>query len=112
MDFTQITSELTQLSGTVLMQVFLILVVLDVLSGFLAAKITQSFSSREATNGIMRQTLRVSVFIAMGYAVTILPGTLQAVCISLQAALIIAYVKSLQENYKKAMNGLENKEEL
>lgn len=104
MDLTQITNELLTIAPTILLQIFVLAVVLDIISGFLAAKITGNFSSREATNGIMRQGSRMLFFIAAQFAMTLVSDESSAITLALttfQVAMIVGYVVSLKENYQK-----------
>lgn len=104
MEFNQIAKELASLTPTVLFQIFAIAQALDIASGFIVAKINGDFQSRVAVNGIMRQGLRLSFFVA-SLAIQKLIGadslTLTLLITSYQVAMIIGYAKSLYENYEK-----------
>lgn len=104
MDLTDITNELLTIAPQILLQIFTLAIILDVISGFLAAKITNTFSSREATNGIMRQGSRMLFFITAQVAMSLVNEHSTAITFALttfQVAMIIGYIGSLKENYQK-----------
>lgn len=104
MDLTQITNELLTIAPTILLQIFVLAVVLDIITGFIAAKILGEFSSREATNGIMRQGSRLLFFVAAQFAMALVSDESAAITLALttfQVAMIVGYIGSLKENYQK-----------
>lgn len=108
MDMDIIISELSTLSSSALTQIFFALVVLDILTGFLSAKIAGDFTSREAVNGLMRQMLRICVFVTAVFFKTFLgDGQLLIVVLTIQSGFCVAYARSIFENYKKAENAKE-----
>ncbi len=104
MDFSQIAEELSKLTPQVLLQIFIIAQALDITSGYLAARQSNTFVSKVAINGIMRQGMRLAFFVSSMYVQHIVRDTstpLELLITGYQVAMIIAYIKSLFENYDK-----------
>lgn len=114
MDLNQITNELLELAPQALLQLYLLATVLDIASGFMAAKIAGDFTSRQAADGVMRQALRLMFFVAAQIAMFIVKEestTLVLVLATFQVAMIVAYGVSLKENFNKINTTNRNQEE-
>lgn len=95
--------ELGTLTQGGIVLLFTVLVILDILTGYIKAFVTKTFSSREATNGLLRQVSRVSVFYGVTLILNVLvtqpTPTIDSLIFFIQGAFCIAYGRSLYENF-------------
>lgn len=103
MDLTNITQELSTITQGSLAWIFVVVVVLDIITGYAKAFVTKEFTSRKATDGLIRQVVRVLIFFATSFLLHLVSSeatpTINALILFLQSAFIIAYVRSLYENF-------------
>ncbi|MGL6009181.1 MAG: phage holin family protein [Culicoidibacterales bacterium] len=99
----QVFGELQQFTPIVLSKIFFCLLIIDIITGFVKAYITQTFTSREATNGLLRQCVRLVVFIGLVYGQQLLgeSAMIQTVLVTLQIGFITAYCRSIRENFQE-----------
>ncbi|MGL4973126.1 MAG: phage holin family protein [Culicoidibacterales bacterium] len=99
----QIIGELQQFTPLVLSKIFFCLLIIDIITGFVKAHVTQTFTSREATNGLLRQCVRFVVFLALVYGQQLLneSALIHSVLVTIQVGFITAYCRSIRENFQE-----------
>ena len=101
--------EISSLSMSTLGAIFLILVVMDIITGFVAAKTNGDFISREAWNGVMRQLARTVVYLGVLWINALVNTALiTTVLYVFLGAMVISYMVSIKENLKKLNNSSED----